>query len=147
MRILQEKEKMILNELRKNARVSLLEVAKKTGMPVSTVYDRLKFYEFEIIKKHASLVDFSGLGYNARRLVALKVKKESRQEIQKLLENHPSINSLYRINSGFDYLAEIVAKDSGKIKDILDELASQNGILDINGYDIIDEIKREAFLI
>ena len=147
MKNLQENEKMILNELRKNARVSLLEVAKKTNMPVSTVYDKLKGYEKDIIKKHTSLVDFTNLGYYARKIVVLKVSKESRQEIQNFLASHPNVNSLYKINSGYDYLIEIIADNSGKIKDILDELNSQKGILGMSGYDLVDELKREAFVI
>lgn len=136
---------MILNELRKNARISLLEVAKKTDIPLSTVYDKVNSYERGIIKKHTSIVDFSSIGYNARKIVALKINKESRQKIHDFLANHPNINSLYRINSGFDYLAEIVARDPGKIKDILEDLEAQKGVLSITGYDIIDDLKREAF--
>jgi DNA-binding Lrp family transcriptional regulator len=90
-------------------------------------------------------VDFSSIGYNARKIVALKINKESRQKIHDFLANHPNINSLYRINSGFDYLAEIVARDPGKIKDILEDLEAQKGVLSITGYDIIDDLKREAF--
>ena len=70
---------MILNELRKNARVSLLEVAKKTNIPLSTVYDKVRNYEGEIIKKHTSIIDFQNLGYHARRIIALKVKKENKE--------------------------------------------------------------------
>jgi len=138
---------MILNELRKNARVSLLEVAKKTNIPLSTVYDKVNNYERDIIRKHTSIVDFSSIGYNARKLVVLKVCKESRQEVQNFLANHPNVNSLYRINSGYDYLIDIIAGNSGKIKDILDELSSQKGVLDMSGYDIVDELKREAFVL
>lgn len=138
---------MILNELRKNARVSLLEVAKKTNIPLSTVYDKVRNYEKEIIKKHTSIIDFQNLGYYARRIIALKVKKENKEKIQNFLESHPNVNSLYKINNGFDFLVEIVARNSGVIYDILEEIKSQNGILEKSCFEILEEIKKEDFLI
>jgi len=138
---------MILNELRKNARVSLLEVAKKTNIPLSTVYDKVRNYEGEIIKKHTSIIDFQNLGYHARRIIALKVKKENKENIQNFLESHPNVNSLYKINNGFDFLVEIVARNSGAIYDILEEIRLQNGILKKSCFEILEEIKKEDFLI
>jgi len=145
---IEENEKMILNELRKNARVSIFEVARKANMPISTAYDKLRGYEKErVIRKHSALIDFSSLGYHARKMVAIKVDKEARQEIQQYLENHPNVNNLYRINSGYDYLIEIVAKNAKDMNDVIEDLELQKGIAEKGYFDIIDEIKREAFVI
>ena len=76
MKKLQENEKMILNELRKNARGSLNEIAQKANTPVSTVYEKVKGYEQDrIISKHTSLLDFQNLGYLSRTFVVIKVQK------------------------------------------------------------------------
>jgi len=138
---------MILNELRKNARISMLDVAKKSNIPLSTVYDKVKDYEGDIIKKHTSIIDFSRVGYLSRMLVALKVTKEARGTIQTFLERHPNVNTLQRVNSGFDYLVEIITQNPVMLKDILEEIEMQNGFIEKKCFDIIDEIKREAFLI
>lgn len=138
---------MILNELRKNARVSLLEVAKKTNIPLSTLYDKIKNYDKGPIKRHTILIDFPILGYHARKLIALKIAKESRQNIQNYLAKHPNVNSLYRINSGFDYLAEIIANNSMEIQEIVEEIEAQKGILGKKCFDVIDELKKEEFVI
>ena len=136
---------MILNELRKNARVSLLEVAKKTDIPLSTIYDKVDHYEKDLIKKYTSLLDFSNIGYLSRVLVALKVKKEARQGIEDFLKKHPNVNSLYKVNSGYDYLAEIISKNSKETQDIVEEIESRGGVIAQNCFEIIDEVKKEAF--
>lgn len=147
MKTLHEGEKMILNELRKNARVSLLEVAKKTNIPLSTVYDRLRQYENGIIRKHAAIVDFASLGYFSRAIVILKVKKEDRQNFLEYLSNHPNINTLYRTNSDSDFIFELISRNEKETNDILEDLEYLKGFVSKSCFTLIDDIKREDFLI
>ena len=60
------KDRQIISHLRNNARIPLTTMSKLTKIPVSTLFDRLKTNEDDIITKHTSLLDFAKLGYNAR---------------------------------------------------------------------------------
>jgi DNA-binding Lrp family transcriptional regulator len=143
---LQNPEKMILNELRKNARTSLNDVAQKASIPTSTVYERVKNYEdSSLIKKHTSILNFYTLGYLSRIMIVLKVDRNEREGIQDFLEKHPNVNTLYRINSGFDYLVEIISKNSRDSQDIVEEIESLKGVREHSCFNIIDEVKKEAF--
>ena len=148
MKPLQQSEMKIINELRKNSRRNLNELAINAGLPVSTTYEKIKGYERgKIIKRHTSLIDFYNLGYLSRVIVAIKVKRELRENICNMLKDHPNINSVYRINRGYDYLIELVAKDSNEMSDILEDLSMQEGIVEKNLFEILSEIKKEEFIL
>ncbi|MBR9691938.1 winged helix-turn-helix transcriptional regulator, partial [Candidatus Woesearchaeota archaeon] len=70
-----KKDLKIIAYLRQNARMPLTKMSRKTQIPVSTIFDRLKMNENSLIVKHTSLLDFSKLGYNTRANITLKVDR------------------------------------------------------------------------
>src|SRR3989339_2032098 len=105
---MKKQDMMILAALRQNARLSLTKMSRATKVPVSTIYDKLKQYENGLIKKHTAIIDFAKLGYNTRANILIKVEREKREEVQEYLKKEKSVNSIYKINNGFDYLVELV---------------------------------------
>lgn len=133
---------MILKHLRNNARKTLTSISKETGIPTSTVFDRLRAHEKGVIKKYTSIVDFPKLGYNIRAKIMLEAK--DKENILAFLLMSPYINSLYRISGRFDFLADCIFKDMKELYAFLDELEK----FDIRKefHHVINEIKREDFL-
>jgi len=76
MQELKGRERLLLSHFRRNARESLTTISRETRVPVSTIFDKLKHYERQFIRKHTTLVDFSKLGYMTRANVMLKVAVE-----------------------------------------------------------------------
>ncbi|HLC55368.1 MAG TPA: Lrp/AsnC ligand binding domain-containing protein [Candidatus Nanoarchaeia archaeon] len=141
-----KKELLILLELRRNARETLTTISKRTGVPVSTIFDKLKHNMNHLVKKHTSLIDFSQLGYGVRMQVALKVHKDYREEAREFLLKHPYVNSAYRVNNGYHYLVDVVLKDLTHVERFLEELENNFRIEEKQVFYIIDELKQEAFL-
>jgi len=56
------KDMMLLSNLRANARETLTNISKRTNIPISTIFDRLKLHEKNLIKKHTAIIDFALLG-------------------------------------------------------------------------------------
>ena len=106
-----QKDVRIISELRKNARMSLTKMSKKTQIPVSTIHDRLKYYKESLVKKYTSLLDFNALGFNTRAHILFKVKKETRDDVKSFLEKHHNVNSIFKINNGYDYLIDAIFKN------------------------------------
>ena len=121
-------------------------ISKKTGMPISTVYDRLKKFGDTLIKKHTSIVDFSELGYNTRANLVLKVGKNQRGEVADYLKKHHVVNTLYKINNGYDFLAEVIFRDMKGLQDFLEELEEKFSLKSKQVYYTIEDIKREDFI-
>ena len=103
-----QKDLALLHQLRANARTSLTEMSKKTRIPISTLYDRLRVNEGSLIRKHTSLLDFEKLGYQARVHVLLKAPSAKRQSLENHLNFHESVNSLFRLANGFHFLVECI---------------------------------------
>ena len=141
-----QKDLMIIKQLRKNARQSLTEISSTTSIPVTTVHDRLKQHE-KWISKHTSLLDFQHLGYNGRAYIALKADKKRRMELRDFLLKHKNINSVFVVNYGFDLMVEVVFRDIKEVEDFTEMLDEKFGVLEIKIFHVLDELQKEEFLI
>lgn len=141
-----QKDLKIITQLRQNARMPLTKMSKKIHIPISTIFDRLKLNEKEIIIKHTSLLDFTKLGYNTRANITLRVDRDDKEALKKHLINHHQVNSFYKINNGFDFMIEGIFKQIKDMEDFLESLEQKFKILDKKSFFIIEDIKREAFM-
>lgn len=145
-KMLSKKDFLLMSFLRKNARQRLTKMSKQTKVPVSTIYDKLKVFEKGIIQKHTSLIDFSKIGFNARANIMLKVKRADREELKKDLMQCNNINSIYKINTGFDFMVEGVFRNIKDMEDFLEKLDDRFEIKERKVFYIIEDLKREGFL-
>jgi DNA-binding Lrp family transcriptional regulator len=143
---LKMKEKILLSHFRRNARESLTTISRLTRVPVSTIFDKLRHYEQSFIKKHTTLVDFSKLGFMTRANVMLKIAVEHRDAVKALLLKHQNVNSLYKVNNGYDYQAELVFHHIKDLEDFLEMLEAKYKVQQKTIYFIIEDICREEFL-
>jgi DNA-binding Lrp family transcriptional regulator len=137
---------LLLSSLRANARESLTNISRKTSIPVSTIFDKLKIHENGVIKKHTSIVDFSLLGFGTRANIAFKVNKEEKDELKQYLMKSSSVNSFYRINNGFDYLIEGVFKNILEMEEFCEKIEENFKIKTKQVFYIIEDLKREEFM-
>ncbi|MGM5487849.1 MAG: Lrp/AsnC family transcriptional regulator [Nanobdellota archaeon] len=141
-----KKDMLIVTCLRNNARESLTNMSKKLKIPVSTIYERLRQNGGGLIKKHTSLIDFNELGYSLRANIMLKVNRSCREEIKEYLLKHFQVNSLYRINNGFDYLCEGVFRHLKEFEEFLEKVEEKFTIEKVDVHYVIDDLKRESFM-
>jgi len=80
-------------------------------MPISTIFDRIKKYQNTFIKRNTILVDFKRMGYELRVNILIKTKPESRADLRKYFETHFNVNTVYRINNGYDFMVEVLFKN------------------------------------
>ncbi len=139
--MISRKDAEIISHLRKNSRKKVTHIAKDIGVPVTTIYDRLRYHEKKGVLKHISLIDFSKLGLHSKLHVAIKTERDSRESLEQFLLAHPNINSLYKVNYGYDYLLEAVFSDLGKAQQFTDSLEDKGAKVEI--FHIIEELKKE----
>jgi len=143
---MENEDELIVSLLRENCRISLTEMSKITKIPISTIYDKMKNYRRGIIHKHTALIDFTQLGFSARARVLIKVKKTEAQKLREYLSKCPALNELYKVNNGYDFMAEFIFKTMKEMEEYVDTLGQFCGVEKEEVFYIIDELKREEFL-
>lgn len=141
-----KKDLVLMAYLRMNARMPLTKMSRKTGVPVSTIFDRLKAYKKGLISKHVALVDFSKVGYSTQVNILLKVQKSQKEEIGEYLKNANNVNSLAKVNNGYDFLAECIFKGLEDFEEFMDKIEGKFEIKQRQTYHVINSMKRETFL-
>jgi DNA-binding Lrp family transcriptional regulator len=145
MRFQNKKDIVLMSYFRSNARENLTRISRLTAMPVSTIFDKLKEFEKELIKKHTAIIDFKKLGFDIRINMLLKVPRESRETLKQFLIKNENINSVYRVNNGYDFLIEVIFRnmdDMQKFTDCLEKFRLE----EIKEMFVLEDLKREGFL-
>ena len=141
--MISNKELLILNHLRGDSRKSLAEISRNTGIPISTVFDKLVWLEKKVINRYVSLLDFQKIGYGIKVNMLFKINKDF-TEFKKFLMNHKKINSIFRLSGNYDFLAECVFKDMNEFSCFSEKL-DKFDLIDKQEYHLIEEIKVEGF--
>jgi DNA-binding Lrp family transcriptional regulator len=141
-----KKDLPIIAQLRKNSRMSLTKIGRKTGIPISTVYDRMRIHEGKAIKKYTAVLDFNEFGFNTRVHLLLSLPKDKRIDAQKYFCKHHNINSVYKINNNFDFLVEGIFKHIKHLEDFIDVIEQRFLVDHIEVHHIIEDILREQFM-
>jgi Lrp/AsnC family transcriptional regulator, leucine-responsive regulatory protein len=144
--MLKDKEMLLLSHFRNDARISLTKLSKITKIPVSTIFDKLREYKkTNIIRKYTSLIDFKKLGYEIRTQILISASKDSKDHMQKFLLQHPRVNTVFRINNGFDFLVESLFRDMQELDEFMRSLEDFNP-LQKKEFFVMEDLKREEFL-
>lgn len=130
----------IISELRKNARVSMIDVAKRHGAPLSTTYDRARRSE-RFIRRYTVLLDFAELGYSAHVHFIIKDAPDSLAEH---LRESSNVNNLHRI-MGSGLTGEAYFSNLSESEMFFNRLSIDFEV-EAERYSVLEELKREAML-
>jgi len=138
---------LIVSYLRQDARIKLTDMSRATRIPVSTLFDKIKTFEGHgLIRKNTALVRFERFGYQAKAMVVFSARKKDRQKLFELLNKNSNVNSLFRVNNEWDYMAEVIFPGVKEVEDFLEDIEEQVKLKNRKIFYVIDEIKKEEFL-
>jgi DNA-binding Lrp family transcriptional regulator len=141
-----KKELVLMSYLRQNSRMSLTKLSKKTGIPISSIFDKLKRRYGNIIMRHVSLLDFEQLGFSIKIHMLVKLGNKDKEECAETLAKLFNINNLYKVNNGYDYLFEALFRNLREVQQFNDALEKKFVIKKQQVHFIIDELKHESFM-
>lgn len=131
--------------LRNNARENLTRISRLTAIPVSTIFDKLKEFEKELIRKHTTLIDFKKLGFDIKVNILFRVARSNRDNLKEFLVKNENVNSLFKVNNGYDFLVEAIFKDMNDMHRFM-EMLEKFSIEEKQEMFILEDLKREGFL-
>lgn len=142
--MLNDKDLKIISHLRSNSRKKVTAISNDIGMPVTTVFDRIRSREQDVIERYTCLLNFKRLGLHTNVRMALKVKKKD--DFEAYSRKNPAVNSIERIDSGYDYMIHAVFSGMDGLKGFLEEI-ERFGIERKQVYHITECLENEKFLL
>lgn len=124
-----KKYESILNILRENADISMKEISKKTGIPITTIHNRIKTMKKEgIIKCYRAIIDPKKLGYNVQAFVQLAVKGLDEEKIKKLA-SLPNVVECYEVSGPHNVILKVYSENIDALNNFVDsQLRSKDWI-------------------
>ena len=112
-----EKDDAIIGVIKENSSLSIQQIARKTGIPVATVHNRLKRLKSEcIIKKYTVILDKAKLGRKMVAFIAVKATQRSdHNPMLKEIFKHGLVEEGAVITGQFDLLFKIRVKDMDEL--------------------------------
>jgi len=133
-----EKDKKILEELRKDSSQTTRAIAKKTLIPITTVHKRIKKLRDEGIIKHYTIeVDNSKLEKGLGAVImatleydALKKQNISQKELARKISVIEGVEKTFHITGGFDMAIVIRVKDTNELERFINDLKKKFDAID-----------------
>ncbi|NJE26378.1 Lrp/AsnC family transcriptional regulator [Thermococcus sp. MV5] len=123
-------DKMILRFLQENGRMSYSEVARRTGVPESTVRLRVKrLMEEGVIRKFAALINPFKAGYTIVAFIAVDVEPSKIKRAVEELSKLPEVDVLGIATGAHDILMQVTVRDLQELENFLiEKLGKVKGI-------------------
>ena len=120
-----EKDKILLNELHKNSRESLANLSEKIGLSIDAVSKRIKKLDHKnVIQFYTTKIDYNLLGYETYKLFIYtkKYSNEIEKQLFEFLKNQKNIMNIVRILGGWKLEVEFLVKEYSEFEKILSEM-------------------------
>jgi len=139
--LLSEKDEELLSILRCNARASVSDIARATGVSRTAIQNRINKLENKGVIKAYSIV--LGNEYNNKLIsanVSLKATPNLRETICIALRKIHQIRHIYSISGQYDLLVTIQSQTLEKLSEVLNIVCSLEGVERTNSSIILDTI-------
>jgi len=126
-----QKDIQILDELKKNARKPVTEIADSVGLHPNTVLQRISRLEKGgIIRGYSADIDFQKIGYGFQVLVMMKLIVGKYAHDRGFMKDMsiPEVEALYRITGESDWAAIIRTKNQKDFADLINKILSQDKV-------------------
>ncbi len=126
-RFLDDIDLKIIELLRKDGRMSFIDIGKKVGLSEGAVRRRVKLLqERGVIKRFTIEVD-RGYGVSAITFIQLEYSSSAKDVVNKVA-NVPGVEIVYELTGRFDALAIISAPSIGELNERIDLIRNIEGV-------------------
>ena len=144
-----ETDKKILNALSENARTSISTISKKTGIPNSTISNRIhKLEENNTIEQYTTIFNPEKIGVNITALIIIQTETEKHENVEIELPKLEQVNQVYSISGEYDILIKVWAKNLEELNDIINsQIRTIDGIEELRELIVMERLKDEPLKI
>jgi Lrp/AsnC family transcriptional regulator for asnA, asnC and gidA len=143
MKMLDERDKVIIEMLTKDARTPFTEIAKVLGISETAVRKRVKALEDAgVIKQYTIVVDPSKLCYNLVSITGVDTLPEKIFEVAQKLKEFDFVRTIYLTSGDHMIMAEVWARDGEDLSGIIsDKIGKIEGVTKVCPAIILERLK------
>lgn len=144
-----ENDKKILNILTENSRTPISKISLKTGIPDSTVSNRIKKLEKNnVIEQYTTLINPEAVGIKVTAMIIIQTETENHENVEKELPKLDQVSHVYSISGEYDILIKVWAHTLEELNDIINsEIRTINGIEELRELIVMERLKEEPIII
>lgn len=135
----------ILEELQRNGRTSVADLARKIHLSQPAVHNRIKRLERDgIIKQYVALLNREEVGYDLMCFVQLRLlshKSEVIQAVKSAICEMVIVLECYMVTGQSDMILKIVVESQQALNDFMSQLIDLDGIERIETSLVLQEVK------
>ncbi len=121
--MLDDKDRRILEALRDNAKETTKAIAEKTGIPRTTVHDRItKMEDRGVIEKYTVIPDYESIGEPTTAFVFLSYDSRdgiAQEDVAEALTEMQGVYEVHMISGDWDMLAKVRGESVEDIGDLV----------------------------
>ena len=134
----------ILIELQKNAKISYRELSENTGIPSSTLHDRIKkMTDAGIIKEYITAISDEAIGCTQLAIIGVETGAELYGKVASSLTELPEVTEVYGTTAQYDLMIKLRAYNRNHLGDTLNKIRNIKGVNDINVAIALEVFKEE----
>ena len=131
--MLDEKDQVILNQLKENARQTTKTIAVKVKMPRVTVHDRIKkMVDQGIIKSFCTIPDYEKIGLQTKVFIFISFRPDTKISQRELAKRIAKLNGVFEVHivtGEYDLLIKVRGTSLEEIgKLVVDKLRKLDGV-------------------
>ncbi len=144
--MLDEKDLKILEILQENSKITMKELSRKIGSPITTTHSRVRRLEKEgYVKAYRAILDAKKLGIHTSAFILISFTKNTgidQRKLAKEISLFPEVQEVHIITGDWDILLKIKVKDVDELgKFVVDKLRQIHGVEKTYTSVVLDTIK------
>jgi Lrp/AsnC family leucine-responsive transcriptional regulator len=139
----------LLDELQKDGRQSIVELAEKVGLSNTPCARRIKLMEQAgIIQGYTAIIDPLQLGLKVQAFVQVKLERHTDENVEQFRREVDSMEEIvgcHAMTGEYDLLLQVVAQDLASLSNVvLKKLLKIRYVRDVHSSIVLDTFKRSA---
>jgi Lrp/AsnC family transcriptional regulator, leucine-responsive regulatory protein len=114
-------DRMLLEELQENARISIAELARRVSLSKPSVMERVRRLEREgVILRYRAEIDPAKVGLTVRAFVKVTVAGDRLSNFARLVRGIPEVVECHRVTGNESFVVQVVVRDMNHLETVID---------------------------
>jgi DNA-binding Lrp family transcriptional regulator len=125
-----KKDMEILNILKDNCKMPSKEISMATGIPMTTVHNRIKRMEKNgVIRGYKAVIDGKKIGKGIQAFVHLEATQAPAEELARKISAFPEVEECHVVSGTNELIIRIASADPGSLNDFIsDKIGKMKGV-------------------